>query len=331
MRVLIVTNMYPSAERPGWGSFVKSQVDSLVESGIEVDLLVIEGYKSQLRYLTAIFRLWRLCLRRRYDLVHAHYGLSGIVARAQFRYPVLVSFTGDDLYGHPTRRGAATLTSRFWAALHRMLAGYVDGVIVKSRRQALLLNGRTAIVIPNGVCFDRFRPMDRAACRRTLGLDPDREYILFAGAPSQIRKNYPIAEAAVHILRASRGRSVELLTLEGRPHEDVPVFMNAADVVVLVSMWEGSPNVIKEAMACNTRIVASDVGDVPEVINGVEGCLICETNPVDLADKIEAVLMTPAKTQGRAAIEHLRIEAIAERIIAEYRRVSGSWGGERPA
>lgn len=321
MKVLAVTNMYPSRDWLSYGSFIKSQIDSLVDKGVEIDLIYIVGHKSRFNYLWAMFSVFWRCLRHRYDCVHAHYGTTGLVVRVQFRYPMIVSYCGDDLYGHSDEDGRPTPRSMFLVWWHKRLARWVDASIVKSEGMRLLLPNGDGIVIPNGVDFDLFRPLDKAECRRELGLSEDVIYVLFPYDPAVKRKNYPTVEAAVKKLNETDGRRHEILVVHGVPNEKIPLYMNAANVLVLVSYWEGSPNAIKEGMACNLPIVATDVGDVRELIDGVEGCLLCRPEPDDLAEKLRAVLAGPTTTNGREAIDHLRIDKVADRVIDVYRKV----------
>jgi glycosyltransferase involved in cell wall biosynthesis len=322
LKVLMVTNMYPSPERPGWGSFVKSQIDSLVDKGVEVEVFVIDGYKSTLNYLRAMWAIRRECSRGHYDLVHAHYGLSGLAARAQRRYPLIVSFCGDDLLGTPNRQGRVTFRSRVFVWLHQWLARMVDGVIVKSEAMRRLVPDARAVVIPNGVRFDVFRPMPQQDCRTQLGLSVDRRYVLFPYAPSTIRKNYGLLERAVAIVNAEGSAPLlEIVTVDRAPAAMMPVYLNAVDLLAVVSIWEGSPNTVKEAMACNTKVVATDVGDVREILGGVEGCYLCEPTPEDVARAIQRALAVPVKTEGREMVARLSIEAVADQVIAEYTQV----------
>ena len=330
MKVLVVTNIYPCDDRPSYGSFVKSQVDSLVKKGVQADIIFIRGYRSRLNYLRAMFSvIWR-CMQKRYDIVHAHHGLSGLVARTQLRYPVIVSFQGGDLYGNAGDGGRPTRMSLFWVWWHKRLTNVVDAVIVKSDSLRSLVPGERAKVIPNGVDFDQFKPMNRESCRKRLGLAEDVVYILFPYDQARAVKNYPLVEAAVAKLNRIIGRQVEILVVKGIPNEKIPIYMNAANLLVLASYREGSPNAIKEAMACNLPVVSTDVGDVREIIDGVEGCALFRPESDDLARTISLVLAGPAHTEGRAAIEHLRIERIADRVLDLYREVlSGKRTGGR--
>ena len=318
MRILMVTNMYPSEDKPNYGCFVKSQVDSVRNEGVEVDVLYIRGYKSNLFYITSIFTLWWRCLNQRYDFVHAHYGLSGIVARTQFLYPVIVSYCGDDLYGHAGADGKPTKRSLFEAWFSKQLSRFVRAVIVKARVMIDLLPIENAYVIPNGVDFNLFKPMDRIECREHLGLEKDRIYVLFPYDPKRIRKNYSVVKKAVDFLNDMIADQVEILTVEGMSNTEIPYYMNAADVMVLASFWEGSPNAVKEALACNTRVVSVDVGDVPELLEGVSDCLLCDRTAEDLANKLNTVLAGKADTNGRERIQHLEIGNVAKQVIEVY-------------
>jgi len=321
LRVLQVTCMYPREDDPSMGSFVKSQIDSLVLRGVEVDVLFIRGYKSRWNYLWSIFRVFRQCLQRRYDLVHAHYGLSGLVARVQFFSPVVVSYCGDDLYGHANKKGNPTRKSLFLVMLHKWLSHFVAAIIVKSKAMATLLPVPHAVVIPNGVDFDRFRPMDKDACRERLGLNKNALYVLFPYNPKRMRKNYPGVRRAVELLKGRLNRSVEVLVVHGKPNKLLPWYISAADVMILASCWEGSPNAVKEAMACNLPVVSTAVGDVPELFHGLDGYLLCQATPEDMAEKLESILRNPERTRARGAIEHLRLSRVAEQVLEVYRSI----------
>jgi glycosyltransferase involved in cell wall biosynthesis len=321
LRVLQVTCMYPREGDPSMGSFVKSQIDSLVSRGVEVDVLFIRGYKSRWNYLWSMFRVFRRCLQQRYDLVHAHYGLSGLVARAQFFSPVVVSYCGDDLYGHATEQGRPTRTSLFLVMLHKWLSHFVAAIIVKSKAMASLLPVSRAVVIPNGVDFDLFRPIDQKGCRERLGLDKNTRYVLFPYNPKRKRKNYPGVRKAVELLKGRLDRPVEVLVVHGKPNEYLPWYMNAADVMILASCWEGSPNAVKEAMACNLPVVSTAVGDVPELFHGLDGYLLCQATPEDMAERLESILRNPVRTRAREAIEHLRLSRVAEKVLEVYRSI----------
>ena len=331
MRVLMVTAMYPSAERPGWGAFVKAQADAIREQGVEVDVFVIEGYKNWLKYFSAMARLFVLTLRKHYDVIHAHYGLCGIVARIQWWVPVVVSFCGDDLLGHPTRSGRRTPTSRIPVLLHQLLSLCVAKVIVKSQEMKDLVPRKDAVIIPNGVDLRSFRPIPREEAKARLGLAADARYVLFPYDPNLIRKCYPIVVEAVRSLKGEFP-TLDLLVAYEKPQEVIPLYMNASDLFVLASYWEGSPNAVKEALACNLPVVSVDVGDVRDLIGWCEGCHICERTAADIAAKTALVLRSGRRIAGRERIAALySADRDARQIVGIYEAIVGRNSKRLPA
>jgi glycosyltransferase involved in cell wall biosynthesis len=323
IRVLMVTAMYPTPEAPHSGTFIKSQVESLGGVDIVPTVLHLRG-RSPLKYLVGMWRVLGAAEPSRFDVVHGHYGYCGIVARAQWRLPVVVSFLGDDLLGTPGRSGRPTLTSRLVVLVNRVLARSADAIIVKSdeMKRALGRGLRTPVeVIPNGVDMRLFRPLPRAEARQRLGLDATARYVVFPADPAIPRKAFGVvAEAAARL--HTQGTPVEVLPVFGRPHSDMVDYYNAADVVVLPSIWEGSPNAIKEAMACGVPIVATPVGDVPMLFASTPGHWIVERTPSAIAHAIRQALDLPiGRTDGPETIAWLSLERIAARVRAVYERV----------
>ncbi len=335
MRVLTVTNMYPSESRPGWGAFVRSQVQSLIAAGIETDVEVIEGYRSKLEYARGAARV-RARLRDGvrngdYDLVHAHYGLTGLVARMQGRAPLVVSFCGDDLYGHSDAQGRARPASLPLAHLHRRLAHVADGLIVKTKamRELLPASERSRVaVIPNGVDFERFAPGDRAGARAALGLADDVAYVLFPYDTARPRKNFALVEAAIARAAGETGRRIEPLVVWEKPAEVVALAMQAADCLALASYWEGSPNVVKEAMAACLPVVTVDVGDTRDVVEGAAGCSVVARAPEPFAAGLIQALAHDGPTDGRERIAHLRADRVAAQVIDVYKAALARAGRE---
>jgi glycosyltransferase involved in cell wall biosynthesis len=309
MRVLKVTNLYPNPQMPGFGTFVKNEVDSLRREGVEVDVLFINGRKSKLNYLWGIFRFWGRLLTRRYDLIHAHYVFSGFIARLQLLYPVVL-----------THHRPGVLTSRE-IPLCRIINRLVDRVVDRTLEIKNLPGFGMLEVVPPGIDLNLFKPIPREECRASLGLPMDKKLVVWAaGEHFRHEKRLDVAREAVALLQR-RIPDAELVLVTGQPQSVVPLYMNACDVLVLVSDGEGSPCVIKEAMACNLPIVSVPVGDVPQVIGGTEGCYFCSQDPQDVADKLELALKWGRRTNGRDAIGHFELGAIAHRFISLYEEV----------
>ena len=318
----MVTGVYPTEQRPHAGTFVKSQVDSLIAAGLDVEVLLPKPGPAPLRYITATSTIFRKALSGRYDVIHGQYGLWGVAARLQWFTPVVVSFWGDDLLGTVTADGGRSKKSLGVIWISRKLCYLANAVIVKSAQMKQAAGGPQdkVFVIPNGVNFAQFHLIDRLEARTALSWDPNRYYVLFGNNPAIPVKNFTLAQAAIARLR-ERDMDAELVVANGLPHDTVVQYMNASNALLLSSVAEGSPNVVKEAMACNVPVVSTDVGDVAAVIGGTEGCSVCQHDADALAVGLEKALHHSERTTGRIAIQHLDSAVIAQRIINVYTKV----------
>ncbi|MGI9658368.1 MAG: glycosyltransferase family 4 protein [Gaiellaceae bacterium] len=323
MRVLITTSMYPSPERPFYGTFVRTQVEAIRELGIDVRLEVIpeQGTRAG-RYLHGLRNIRRAVASGEVDLVHAHYSYVGAIARLQRSVPTVVTYHGGDLHGSVAdASGRYAFRGKVVVASGRLLANFVDAAIVQSDEMAAKLRPRDRVyVVPHEVDTQLFRPVDRSAARAELGLDSERGLILFPADPGRKVKRFGLAVDAHQLLRSS-GRDAELLVVHREPQDRLNLYMNACDALVLTSFHEGSPNVVKQAMACNLPVVATDVGDVRKLVAGTQGCHVCAPVADDFADALASLLDNPRRTDGRPAVEHLTKRHVAERIAGVYERV----------
>jgi teichuronic acid biosynthesis glycosyltransferase TuaC len=320
LRVLHVVGGYPTPANPHNLMFVKTQVDSLAGAGVESDVLVLQG-RSLAKYATGWAQVHRRLRGRQYDLIHGHYAYCAAVCLGH-GLPVVTSLLGSDLVGFPRADGSYSSLSR---AIHGKLARFVvrrsGAGIVKSEQMKQVL-GLDVHVVPNGVDCDRFQPLDpasRAVVRSELDLAEGTRYVLFAGNPAWPRKRFPLAQSGVAAAAGRLPFLVELVPVSGRSHEDVLRYMQACDMLLLTSSWEGSPNVVKEAMAANMAVVAVDVGDVRERLTGVAGCRVAAADDAEsVADAIVDVLTSGEAVASRAAVAPLRSETIAARIVSIY-------------
>lgn len=319
-RVLIVTGSYPTEKFPHNGTFIKSQVDSLIEAGIEVEVIHPKRGPAIFRYFSAIIQVFFKSLNRHFAIVHGHYGQWGLFARMQWTTPVVVSFLGSDLVETCINDNRFRSIDAWVVRMSRWLAPHVNATIVKSEWMKKNLTGKNIFVIPNGVDFELFHPIPRLEARATLNWDKNRYYILFAGDPRRVEKNFSLAQAAVECLN-SRGVSAELVVADRLPQTALVEFINASNALILSSMYEGSPNVVKEAMACNVPVVATNVGDVSQLIGRTKGCKVCPHDPVMLAEALEESLLHEEPTTGRADIMHLDRNVIAKQVIEVYEHV----------
>lgn len=337
MRVLWVTAMWPDEQRPWHGSFVHSQAISLQQQGVELDVVYIEGYRDRKEYARAVRRVNDQLRENAYDLVHAHYGWCGLVARLQTRAPLVISYCGDDLLGTPIGDGPGRYSraSLILARTFAQLAYVVQATITKSKAMEEKLPIRCRArnhVIPNGVDLSVFAPIDEAAARRRLGWSEHRPNVLFVGDPEIPRKNVELAREVCAEL-ARRGRPVELRMAWNIAPGEMPVWMSAANVLLFPSLSEGSPNTIKEAMASQLPIVSGPVGDVRERLDGVPGTFVVEHDVDAMADATLRALAAGRAPSARQAIEDLRLERVADRVLAVYNAVSAGryrWLKSRP-
>jgi glycosyltransferase involved in cell wall biosynthesis len=243
-----------------------------------------------------------------------------MVARTQCKVPVVVTYHGDDLLGTVTEQGNKIWWSGLVVGSGKKLAQHVDAAIVQTPEMAGKLKKANVYVIPHEVDFETFKPANREAAREILGLKADKKYLLFAANPQIPVKRFPLAKAAADYL-ARRDPSIELLVVSKEPQERLALYMSACDVLVFPSYQEGSPNVVKQAMACNLPIVATDVGDVCQVIGKTRGCYVSEPGPVEFAARISEILSLRLRTTGREHIRHFDSAIVSERVIEVYENV----------
>jgi glycosyltransferase involved in cell wall biosynthesis len=302
--VLVVTAMFPHRYAPDAGIFVAEQVESLRSLGLDVDVLFMDTSHTRFNYLVGCAQVLLKTRRARYDLIHGHYGYAGLVARCQVGTPVVVTLHGSDV----------NLASQ--RPFSRLAAALADETIVVSPALAGLAHMPKAHIIPCGVDLSVFGPIPREEARRALGIDPRARIVLFPSDPARRVKRFDRFQAACSLIDPRP----EVLTLAGRPHYKVPLYLNAADCVVLTSDTEGSPVVVREALACNAPVVSVDVGDVRQHLEGVVPGAVVPSSAEELAAAIECVLVSGQRSNGRERVQHLDLASIAGRVSHVYQQ-----------
>lgn len=322
IRVLMVTGVYPTERFPHLGTFIKSQVDSLVAAGVDVEVIHPKPGPVLLRYAIATVQVFLKTITGRFDVVHGHYGQWALIARMQWTTPVVASFLGSDVLGVVTSRGGGSKKGALITRISRWLCHRVDAVIVKSEEMKRSITGDHIYVIPNGVDFELFHPIPLAEARAALGWEQDHHCILFGNNPERPVKNFPLAQAAVECLWAC-GISAKLVVASGLPQSELVQYINASNALLLTSISEGSPNIVKEAMACNVPVISTDVGDVKEIIGHTRGCRVCSQDLNSLAQALAETLHRWEPTTGRKDIAHLERSVIARQVVAVYEQAMG--------
>ncbi|MCA9422703.1 MAG: glycosyltransferase [Nitrospira sp.] len=303
---------------------MEQQIKGLMNVGLNVQVLFVNRAQGGIfEYLLLKKGVIKACQRFDPDIVHCMYGgvMADIVTRTIIDRPTVVSFCGSDLLGELLSGLSRKVVSYGGILASFRAAKRANGVVVKS------LNLKRALpksvvpskirIIPNGVDLARFRPLNRNLCRKHLGWRNDWFHILFPTNGGDPRKRIDLAFSAIEVLNRG-GVKAELHELKGVTHQHVPIWLNACDVVLLTSLHEGSPNIIKEALACNIAIVSVDVGDVCDRIALVEGCHIAMPCQADLAMKLQLVCSGSRRVVGRKVLQGLSLEEVARRLATFY-------------
>lgn len=305
MKILIVASFNKGRFAP----FVIEQAEALRNVGCQIEYYGLQG-KGLSGYLKNLSSLKRKIKEFHPCIIHAHYGLSGLFANLQRHVPVLTTYHGSDI-NDPKAFRFSKLAIRFSA--------WNIFVSRKTLEIARPLNKFT--LLPCGVDLSDLQLTSKTEARQKMNLIAGKKYVLFAGAFDNAVKNAPLAKEAVALLHDS---NVELLELKGYSRDEVTILMCAVDVVFMTSISEGSPQVIKEAMACGCPIVSLDVGDVKERVNDVAGCYIASTRePQELADLLGKALTIEGKTRGREKIiaDGLDNPQVVAQLLGIYNKI----------
>ena len=309
MRVLVVTNLWPTPEAPARGGFVRDQVEALQKiDRLEVELFTF-GMGSR-EYLRAARRIRTRYGGDQFDVIHAHYGLCGWSSLALRGAPHVVTFHGTDL------------AHRYVGPLSRALARMIDlpaPVSASLARQGLRHAKDPLAVLPCGVNLDRFHRIERREARTQLGLDPDGRYLLFPADPKRPEKRYGRARELADATNAT------LLAYEQRPPEEVPLMINAANAVVVTSEREGFGLAPLEALACDVPVLATDVGIAPLALQGVAGTLCAPFDVGKWTDALTGHLAADdPRVDGRGRAALFDRNRLAERVFRAYQDLTAS-------
>lgn len=318
----MITGVWPTPAHPERAPFVVRQVEFLRRVGISVDVVHLDGRGQPSRYVQRWREVRTLIARNHYDVVHAQWGQSALAALPRVA-PLVVTFRGSDLEGVVSKSGKYGVSSFLLTCVSQIAARCADEVIVVSDRLARRLPSRRCHVIPSGVDLELFVPRDKADARQRLGLKPVRRYVLFAASPANPVKRHALALQAMEALEDT---GAELLVVERVSPATMPCYMSACDVLLLTSAHEGSPNVVKEALACNLPVVGVDVGDVRQRLNLVAGCVVCADDaPHTIASGLRQALAHDQPIDGRSAVAALDERVLTERVVDVYRQAMARW------
>jgi teichuronic acid biosynthesis glycosyltransferase TuaC len=324
VRILVVTNMLPAPNAPQAGRFIQQQVEALKRLGLDIEVLVVNRMqKGLLAYMGLPIMLRQAVARFKPDLVHVMYGgiMSKIVSHVVRDRPIVVTFHGSDLLGQPFERPARRFLGACGVIASKLASKRCDGIVAVAEH--LLKSLPKTIpqsqiqVIPCGIDLDLFKPIDRTFCRERLRWALDTFHIIFQNTGDPVKRP-ELAYAAVEHLKEDLGVKAELHHLRGVEYEEVPIWLNASDVLLVTSHHEGSPTIVKEALACNLPIVSVPVGDIPQRLQEIKGCYLSAPNPIELAGKLQVVYMEPCQIDARERIQTLSADYCARRLSTFY-------------
>jgi glycosyltransferase involved in cell wall biosynthesis len=317
MRILHITNNFPTLNFPIFGIFIKEQIESLNKLGAENDVFFINSREEgKGTYFKSLWKLRNLLKQNRYDIIHCHHSFSGVIFLLSGRWVNsrrLLSYQSD-----PRNEGGRLL--------FRILYIFFDRIILKSKPQGDRL--LKIVYLPNGVNTSVFLPMDKDQCKDKLGLDQSKRYILFMDSYNRRPcKRIDRYSRTLSILRDKYDYTdLEPLVLTNTARSLIPAYINASDLHLLTSDFEGSPNSIKECMACNVPVVSTPVGNVSDMLSDVEGSYVATTfNTEELAELSDRSLRSgQINSRDSLAIKGLDIETVALRLFDLYNTLKGT-------
>lgn len=321
MRVLQITTNYPTKANPIFGIFMKEQVESLEKYGVENTIFFSNGsetgvgmrYGGLRTHIKSIFKLQRHLLAHKYDVIHCHSAISGLLlllSGGAFFHKCVISFQNDP-------------EKEMDGLVFRFVYPFFNTVIVKKPNK--YMDRKKIVYLPNGCNTDFFQPIDKNNCKKQLGLLPSKRYILFVDSNAgkkRIQKRRDRFEEVMRMLKQDYGHNnIEELVMIGVERDLVPIWVNSCDLHLLTSNHEGSPNSVKECLACNVPVVSTDVGNVMDLLSNIEGCYVSDIEePKEIARLADLSLKGYPYSGIRDAFisKGLDIDSVARRIVAIY-------------
>ncbi|HRJ30845.1 MAG TPA: glycosyltransferase [Cyclobacteriaceae bacterium] len=322
MNVLMITTEWPTPDQPHRVPFLTRQVELLKSGGINIHVFHFEGKKDPINYLKAYQKVRALIKTGNFNIVHAQWGQSALPALGS-GLPMVVTFRGSDLFGIANTDGSYSWKGKILQVISRGVARNADHIILvseKMRSKLPVLTGKEISIIPSGINLSLFQPMAKVDCRKQLGLAEDKKLVLFGGDPDRTDKRFYLANEALNLVKENL--NVDFLKVKSVPQSQMPIYLNAADVVLLTSKHEGSPNIVKEALACNRPVVSVDVGDVSERLANLSGCWVVVDSPLAIAESLTKVLNSTESYDYRNAVLPLDENIVTDRIIEIYNGMS---------
>jgi len=292
------------------------QVDYVKNNGIDVTIFKIPN-QHLIKRLKAIFSLQLLIRNGKFSLIHCHWGYNAIFAYSS-KTPIIITFHGSDIQGHVKVNGTNTLKGNIMMLISRISASLSSSNIFVASRLTRNMPKKIlnrSYIVPMGYNSNLFKPSSKSKARSQLGLDQNMKYVLFAGNFSQPVKGYPLALETMSFL----SDSYRLIKLDYNSFENMVHYINAADVLLMTSFKEGSPVMVKEALACNLPVVSTDVGDVKEMVKSIPACFIFKNkNPKHISKLLEMSIKMRESNLGSKKMIQFTAKKMNKRVLISY-------------
>jgi glycosyltransferase involved in cell wall biosynthesis len=298
--------------------FARRQVASLARAGVVTETVYLRSRTNPLVLAREALRIRRLARTFLPDVIHAHYGtVTAMLCACVSPVPLIITFRGSDLNPVNVKGRARGAVARLLSQCATLRAARVI-CVSRGLSERLWWRARGVTVIPDGIDLRLFYPRARDEVRRELGWPVEDRVVVFNVGNNPRTKRLDLAQAAFVRARASR-TDLRLYLIDGNESPSrIPLFLNAADCVLVTSDAEGSPNIVKEALACNLPVVSVDVGDVSERLAGVTPSRVVARSESAIAQALVEVVGLGGRCNGAAAVRNLSEDRIAERILAVY-------------
>jgi glycosyltransferase involved in cell wall biosynthesis len=317
MKILFVANQWPDVLHPGKVPFLVQHVKFLRKAGIDVTVFTFKGRKNPINYLRAWMRIRKMYKKEKFDLIEAHFGPSAL-AVLPAPAPLITTFRGSDLQGVVGKKGSYLFISKISRLICRYVARKSKKVIIVSRHLLDYLPADVPFsIITSGVDLELFHPIDKDQARGKINWPPDKCFVLFAANPLIPVKRFALAEKVIAIVQ--KKLDIEMKIVYDVMHDQMPFYLNASDVLLVTSKHEGSPNIVKEAIACGLPVVSVDVGDVRQQIGDIKGCFVCcDDSPEIIATALVTAINRGQRIQS-ADKDSINEEKIMAQLIGVYK------------
>ena len=302
MNILVIDN--------GLGPFVDEQIKSIssIDKSVKITRYSFSGKNNKLNYVKAIIDINKILSKNKYDLIHAHYGLTGFISLFQNKCPVICTFHGSDV-----------LYVKWQNILSRFVSKYCAASIAVSSEIANKLNSKNVFIIPCGVDDNLFYPTSKTSLKNRLGLDNSKIYILFPSSPNRKVKNYKLFKQVFE--RLKKEYDIEQLLLENLSRQEVRDYLNVSNLVLLTSFSESTNTTIKEALFCNTPVISVNVGDHMEILSKFNRNFITSYNVDDIVKSVKWLLNNNNIWDFRREMKYYKIDNIANIILGIYKKL----------